>query len=505
MNKGYLNNQGFLIKKADLTPDEKKQLIKELTVCPVVFEAFAKMSKPEKFAVFRESPNYFFVPKFWGIEKFGKPKDLIKPPQSINVKPVVELRPYQMTGYLKTISSLESVGGGILSVFCGWGKTAVAIFIAMHFGYKTLVVVNKDCLMSQWIESITKFTGGKARIGIIQQSKCEIEDKDFVIAMIHTLSQKDFPEDRFNSFGICIIDECHHVSSNMFSKILLKVCLKYMLGLSATPIRKDGLSHVFHKFLGPLCHFEKRTGSNKITVKRITLDSSSPEYDTLLMASGTKNTSLMTTNLTKLSSRNQLLLECLKALLKSDERKILVLSGRREHLETLHDLINKEKILNCKGELATFGYYYGNDGSNKKKHAEMLTASSACDIILGTCHIASEGLDVPNLNSLVFASPSSDIIQSCGRILRKVHNLVPYVVDLIDKSGNFVKHGKIREKFYKSEDYDIHDIKINLDIYKPTDPIIEKFICDTPITSTSISTTTHSDDSEEEEPMGLCI
>ena len=108
------------------------------------------------------------------------------------------------------------------------------------------------------------------------------------------------------------------------------------------------------------------------------------------------------------------------------------------------------------------------------------------------------------MNSLVFASPSSDIVQPSGRILRKLHTIVPYIVDIVDKSGNFSKHGKIREKFYKSEDYDIHDIKINLDAYKPTDTIIDKFICDTSVESTSHS---DSDDDEEEieKPIGLCV
>jgi len=84
--------------------------------------------------------------------------------------------------------------------------------------------------------------------------------KDFVIAMIHSIASKDYDIHTFDRFGIVIYDECHHVGSEQFSKSMMKIRTRFILGLSATPNRRDGLSHVFHKFMGPLFHKEKRSG-----------------------------------------------------------------------------------------------------------------------------------------------------------------------------------------------------------------------------------------------------
>ena len=103
--------------------------------------------------------------------------------------------------------------------------------------------------MEQWIERIEQFLPD-ARIGIIQQNKVKVQGKDIVIAMIQSISMKNYPMEIFDQFGLSIFDECHHISSQVFSRCLPKVGNKYMLGLSATPKRKDGLSKVFHWYLG---------------------------------------------------------------------------------------------------------------------------------------------------------------------------------------------------------------------------------------------------------------
>ena len=123
-------------------------------------------------------------------------------------------------GYQKTITTLREKGGGVLQVYCGYGKTALAIKIAIDLGGRTLVVVHKEFLMDQWIDSIKKFTGKKVKIGIIQQDTVEIDDNDFVIAMLHTLYKKDFPKNTFDSFNMCIIDECHHIAAEVYSRAL---------------------------------------------------------------------------------------------------------------------------------------------------------------------------------------------------------------------------------------------------------------------------------------------
>ena len=120
----------------------------------------------------------------------------------------------------------------------------------------------------------------------------------------------------------------------------------------------------------------------------------------------------------------------LKEILEKDkDRKILILSERRNQLKIFEDYINKENIP------ASYGYYVG--GMSQKD----LDISSTKDIILATYQLASEGFNVPSLNTVIFASPISDIQQSIGRILRQKANerkYIPLCIDIWDQyKGNY--------------------------------------------------------------------
>jgi superfamily II DNA or RNA helicase len=118
---------------------------------------------------------------------------------------------------------------------------------------KTLVIVHKEFLLNQWIERIHQFLP-TARVGKIQGSTVDVDNKDIVIGMLQSLSMKDYPADTFTSFGLMVIDEVHHISSEVFSCALFKVVTKYTMGLSATMNRKDGTTKVFKMFLGDVVY-----------------------------------------------------------------------------------------------------------------------------------------------------------------------------------------------------------------------------------------------------------
>ena len=146
-----------------------------------------------------------------------------------------------------------------------------------------------------------------------------------------------------------------------------------------------------------------------------------------------------------------------------EDRQILLLSGRREHLDDIYKLLQVAGIITVKGLPLTFGYYYGNQGGNKLKHKKMLEDSSKCDVVLGTVAIAAEALDIATLNTEIMATPFADIEQAVGRILRKFHTINPMIIDFVDKCGNFQNQGRTRLKYYKSEGYITSDIDVNLD------------------------------------------
>jgi len=87
-------------------------------------------------------------------------------------------------------------GGGLLDVPCGWGKTAMALYICSQLQVKTLVIVHKSFLVNQWIERIEEFLPS-ARIGKIQGKEMDIQNKDIVIGMLQSLSVKHYPKIRF--------------------------------------------------------------------------------------------------------------------------------------------------------------------------------------------------------------------------------------------------------------------------------------------------------------------
>ena len=113
--------------------------------------------------------------------------------------------------------------------------------------------------MDQWKTRIKEFLPS-ARVGIIQGETVDIDQKDIVLGMLQSISMKEYPNSLFQEFGFTILDEVHHLSAEVFSRALFKIVTLYMLGLSATMGRKDGLTHVFKMFLGDIVYSKKKRG-----------------------------------------------------------------------------------------------------------------------------------------------------------------------------------------------------------------------------------------------------
>jgi DNA or RNA helicases of superfamily II len=194
---------------------------------------------------------------------------------------------------------------------------------------KTIVVVHKDFLMTQWRDRITQFLPG-ARIGKIQQNTIDIENKDIVLAMVQSLSQKEYDPDVFSTFGLSIFDECHHLGAEVFSKSMAKVASKYMLGLSATPDRKDGLRKVFEWFIGPMVYSSKKDVNKDFIETRIyEYTNDDIKYNKLELGYNKKPCMpRMINNISDCIHRNDFITELLKTEYLTGT-KILILGDRR--------------------------------------------------------------------------------------------------------------------------------------------------------------------------------
>ena len=439
MKQCYLGKKGYTIFKNEINSEEEQKLLKDLTVKPFIPKSIIPASK---FPVYRESTKKYYIPRFYGVEKYGNPKrSEISMGDKININFKGDLRDYQDNIVDKYVKYVNEIGGGLLEIDTGLGKTVIALNILTKINVKALIIVHKEFLMNQWIERIEQFIP-EARVGKIQGSKIDIEDKDIVIGMLQSISMKDYDCDVFNSFGITVIDEVHHMGAEVFSQALYKVVTRYMLGLSATMDRKDGLTSVFKMFIGPIVHTEKRKQeNNNVLVRRIDYRVDDAEFNEIKHNfRGDVCYSSMIGKLCAYNRRSEFIINLTKALFKENKnQQILILGHNKNLLKYLYDSFTHYKV-------ETVGYYLG---GMKQEH---LKQSEEKKIIIATYQMASEGLDIKSLTTLLMVTPKSDVVQCVGRILRSKHEN-PMVIDIVDQHDLFKRQFYKRKKFYNEQKY----------------------------------------------------
>lgn len=437
----YLGKKGYSILKSNLTTKEQQFIRDELTV-----KAYIPKSpvQPEPFSIYRESPNKFYVPRYFGVDTFGDfTENKIPTGDDIDIKFTGDLREYQINIVDKYINFVKDSGGGLLDVDPGKGKTVMGLYIIAKLKKKTLVIVHKSFLLNQWIERIQQFLP-TARVGKIQGQIIDIENKDIVIGMLQSLSQKEYPENLFDSFGLTIYDETHHLGAEVFSRCMMKTITNYTLGLSGTMQRKDGLTKVFKMFLGDIIHKEKTdTKEHKVIVKAIHYKVDDEDFNEIKYDyRGNPLYSTMISKLCSYNHRSEFILKVLETELRNNnEQQIMILAHNKSLITYLHQAIEHRNI-------ATVGYYIGG-----MKEAD-LKISEGKKVIIATYAMASEGLDIKTLTTLIMASPKTDVCQSIGRILRTKHTS-PLVVDIIDKHDIFENQWHKRRQYYMKQKYNI--------------------------------------------------
>lgn len=441
MTSTYFGKQGYTIFKECLEPSDLKFIRDSLTVAPYIPKSPVQ---PEAFPVYKEGHSKIYVPRHFGYEHFGEPDEIrISLGDDANMVFNGKLRPYQVEvvdAFFKSVKAGK--GGGLLDIPCGFGKTAMGIYIACKLKKKCLVIVHKGFLLNQWIERIEEFAPN-AKIGRIQGQIIDIEGKDIVIGMLQSLSMKDYPSTMFDSFGLTIVDECHHISSEVFSRSLTKIVTPYTLGLSATMDRKDGLTHVFKMFLGDIVYAMKRESEDNVLVKAITYESNDSEFEEVVYDyRGNPQYSTMITKLCDYNHRTEFILKVIeKEMNDYPKQQIMILGQNKSILKYIYDAITHRRIF-------TVGYYIGG-----MKEAD-LNESENKQVIVATYAMAAEGLDIKSLTTLMLVTPRTDITQAVGRILR-VKRERPLVIDIVDTHDLFKRQFKKRAAFYKKSNYTI--------------------------------------------------
>lgn len=452
-NTAYIGKKGYTISKSSLTNEDIEFLRKDLFVKPQIMGATYGAPDATAFPVYRENANKIYIPRFYGIQRYGVPtKSDIEPGDDISLEFAKTLRDYQIkivdvyTNYVNNnlCAAENSIkgSGGILEVPCGRGKTVMALKIIATLSKKTLIIVHKEFLMNQWIERIEEFLPG-ARIGKIQGGIFDVENKDIVIGMIQTLYDKIYPSNAFSSFGLTIVDEVHRIGSEQFSKTLFKTITPYMLGISATVDRKDKLTKVLHMFIGDKIYSENREDDDPVCVRAIQYKCGDSEFnETELDYRGKPKYSTMITKLCAFGPRSDFIVRVVADLVtENNDSQIMILCHNRSLLTYLHGAIEFQKF-------ASVGYYVGG-----MKQVD-LQETEKKQIVLATYAMAAEALDIKTLSILVMVTPKTDITQSVGRILRVKHEN-PIVVDIVDPHDIFQNQWNQRKRFYKKCNYRI--------------------------------------------------
>lgn len=435
--------RGYSLAKKELTPKQVDTIHKELTVSPIVPKSFAATA--QTFKIWSESKDRFYLPRAWAEEKFGICQADSRPegdPLSESLVFQGSLRPHQV----EALQAFRSAQNGIICLPCGYGKTFTGIAAAKEIGKCFLIVVHKEFLADQWSEELTRLLPG-IRIGRIQGERCDIgPDYDVAIAMIQTICSRSFAAGTFRRFGFAIFDEVHHLAAEHFSQTLQAIHCKRMLGLTATPNRSDGLSKVFEWYLGKICfQIATRPKDDAVVVEVMRYVCDVPAY--AVVGTNWKGDIIrarMVNQIANYVPRTKEIIDWIAPCLADPDRKLLILSDRREHL------IEFEQGFHGLGIKST-GYYVG--GMKQKD----LDISASKQIILGTFAMASEGMNIPTLNAVLLATPKSNIEQSVGRILRlkpEERTIQPIIFDVLDSAfvecyGQWTK----RKKFYKTCGY----------------------------------------------------
>jgi len=343
---------------------------------------------------------------------------------SIQTRFTGTLLEHQVRLKTEAIQRLNEQGSAFLKLHCGAGKTCISIYIATKVRLKTLIIVHRVVLMKQWAESIAAFTDCKTKVVIIKANDPIPTDAEFYIINVVNVFKRSNVD--FMPFGFVIFDECHIMGSPKAMFAFRSFSPKYMLGLSATPYREDGMHAVTERYLGS-AYIEKQMQHPHVVFRvayKPPVNYGSEEYVT---KAGKLNWTKIINHQAMDEVRNRLIL---RIVAEHPTRHFLVLCKR---VEQCHFLCESLKQLQVSCDVFT--------GSSK-------TLDYQARVLVSTYNKSGVGFDHPNLDALIIATDVKAMIEQYhGRIFRR-KDCKPILFDIVDDFGPFHVHYAMRRKYY---------------------------------------------------------
>ena len=323
----------------------------------------------------------------------------------------------------------------IINAFVSWGKTFTALAVAAKLGQKTLVVTHTVSLRTQWEKEIRKVFGIEP--GIIGSGKYDISPP-IVVGNIQTLYKLRGKIEK--EFGTIIIDECHHIPANTFSKLVDASYARYKIGLSGTVQRKDGKHVIMPDYFGHTKFTPPKENYMEPTIEVI--------QTRIRFMDGAKIPWANRINDLVRQEEYGKLICFLAAAYRKQGHKVLLLSDRVYFLKRVKETLGEHCEL-ITGEVPL---------AEREKKIERVQ-SGKVDILLGTQSIFSEGISVNPLSCLILATPVSNtplLTQLVGRVIREYPGKIdPVVVDINLKGKTAEKQAKLRLGHYLQQGYNV--------------------------------------------------
>ena len=333
---------------------------------------------------------------------------------------------------------------GVLSATTAFGKTVVAANIIATRKVNTLILVHTQTLMTQWKKSLSTFLKFNYEFTDKCNKNSKKRDKTIIgqlgggkntvkgivdIALMQSLVSVDEVKSLVKDYGLIIVDECHHVSAVNFEKILKETDAKYILGLTATPIRSDGQHPIIFMQCGNIRY---RVNAKKEAEKRNFEHFIVPRFTKMkpILLKDSSKISQIYTDLSENDVRNKLIIDDIIKAIK-DDRNPIVLTERTKHADRLANILKKycDNVFVLHGSLST------KEKRLVDEQLEKLPAESRF-VLIATGKYVGEGFDFPRLDTLFLALPiawKGKVSQYAGRLHRTYQGKTNVIIyDYVD-------------------------------------------------------------------------
>ena len=363
---------------------------------------------------------------------------------------------------------LLTYSDGVLSAATAFGKTVVCSYLIAERKVNTLILLQSKDLLNQWVEELNKFldikeelpeyetkTGRKKKrdsvIGILHGSKNTLTGI-IDVAMVGSMYSKGEFNELINSYGMVIMDECHHAASNTSMEVLQKINSKYVYGVSATPKRGDSLDKIIYMLLGPLRHrFTALERAQEQGIGHYFV----PRYTRVVDTADSKDDINKAYSLISASKvRNEMIVNDVIACIAMKQTPV-ILTRFKEHAKLLYDTLKEE----ADHVFLLYGDNTDKENADIRVRLKQVPKNESL-ILVATGQKIGEGFDFPRLDVLMLAAPVSfegRLEQYVGRLNRDYEGKeAVYVYDYIDAHMRFFNkmYGK-RLKTYKKTGFSI--------------------------------------------------